>query len=264
MLLLCGGLVVVFVVRKEIRSALLLLCAGAVLAPALLVLHWIWLGFDRYLYLAVLLAILALSESSLWTELGRFKKPLVAVLPFALVACAWSTWATSRSYASHQRFLGALMAQRPEDPSGRLMVARHLSHRGRRQEAGQLVTPLVDARLPPALARHLALTLALLHRHQESAAVIEAVYAREPADPYVQLDAFSLRLDQGRLDEAFRLAGQLRAYPSFCDVIRRLLLSRSSSRFWTQAQRVRGARFASGYRCGDGEEGARSPGDRRR
>jgi hypothetical protein len=197
--------------RGRRRAAVLVVGAALTLLPAGLVGDAFWLGFDRYLYLPLLLLVLALADAP-WpgARLG-----LVAGGP-ALVLCAWGLWGTAGTYASSVEFALGMATLRPGEPTGALLAAREAVAAGRPEAALALLDarPVVtDRPVPPALTHRLAGEYLGLGRPDRAAALIEDAAAAFPDDANLRFDLMTLRMGQGRVDAALALAAALRADP---------------------------------------------------
>ena len=213
--LLASGFVLLSAVlllwRGRRRAAMLIAGAALTLLPAGLVGDAFWLGFDRYLYLPLLLLALALADAP-WPG----ARPVLAVGGPALLVCAWGLWGTAATYASPVEFALGMATLRPGEPTGALMTAREAVAAGRPEAALALLDarPVVtDRPVPPALTHRLAGEYLGLGRPDRAAALIEEAAAAFPDDANLRFDLMTLRMGQRRVDEALALAEALRADP---------------------------------------------------
>ncbi len=132
------GLVVVLLVlgflisRRDGPGLVYAFGAIVTLAPVAIVSRAFWMGFDRYLYMPAILAILALSPYVLRAaSRGRGWRIAVGVLGLGLLAySALQTHAASQAYASQEAYDRALLRDHVDDPSVHFYFARIADRHG--------------------------------------------------------------------------------------------------------------------------------------
>lgn len=102
------------------------------LAPVAIVSGAFWMGFDRYLYMPTILALLALSPYVIRaSSSGRnFRIALAAVGTGLLVYAAFQTHIASKAYASQAAYDQALVRDHSDDPSIHFYFARVAARHG--------------------------------------------------------------------------------------------------------------------------------------
>jgi hypothetical protein len=163
-----------------------------------------WLGFDRYLYVPMILAVLAV----LWDGPRCKRTParwlvgggvLIALLGATLVGQA-------AVYQSHATWVESMIVLQPENPSSHVKYAHWQLNRGEVSAAAARIEALVDTPMPAAI-RHGAAGVALhAGRPDLATAHVEAAWRDAPHDPTVQFDVLGLRAAQHRWDDVARVA----------------------------------------------------------
>lgn len=235
------ALVVALVRARRARAALHVAGAIAVLLPTALVSEVFWLGFDRYLYMPAVLLVTACAPELRATSPDR-RVTLAGVALAALLGAL--TAASGLAYASHAALADAILARRPEDPAGYLLVAAIRARDGDPEGALELVSAVPADALTPASAHQAASLLHRLRRPDLVAIVLEEAHRRDPDDPYLLFDLLGLRASQGRFDDALELAADLRARPGFCPAVRAQLAPWSSAPQIPERARARAAELA--------------------
>lgn len=215
----CGGLglgcVIGLLVVRDWRGLGLTLAAAACLAPTVLVAFSIWLGFDRYLYMPLLLVTFMVSPhvTRAWT---RFAGVVPRVVPLAaagvLAIAAFNTFLASRAYRDQATWLATLAAERPADPTVVTFLA---------QEVGPPAAAAVLERLPPPpwpqsmIAP--AITLAHANGLSDLAARVSEYGVRNyRSNPLIVALALRERYEAGHRDAALALLSGLSAASPYC------------------------------------------------
>jgi len=200
--------VVLFLVRGELRRATLVVGAVAVLTPVVLVCDSFWLGFDRYLYLP---AILCVAAALPLTGGGRFWAVATVLVALGLGV---ATFDAARAYRSHGDFAAAILADRPDEPTGYLLAADDAVDQGRVAQAAAYVDSVPTWDLPAPVAHHAAGLLLRLGRGPEAAALVERTAQAAPSNENLQFDLLTVRAAQHRWPEVIQLARVLAADPA--------------------------------------------------
>ena len=230
--------VVALAIKRRLRALLHVLGAIAVLLPTALVSDVFWLGFDRYLYMPLILIATACAPELRATTIRR-RGALLATPALALLGAL--TAASGLGYASHEGMIEAIIARRPEDPTGYLLGASERAQAGDLAGAFALVEQIQADQLTGASAHQTASLLHRLQRPDLVVLVLEEAHRREPDHPFVRLDLVGLRGAQGRFDEALDLAEALREEPGFCAPVRAELEPWASAPQIPAAHRARAA-----------------------
>ncbi len=147
------GLVVVLLVLGFLISRRdgpgLVYAFGAILtlAPVAIVSGAFWMGFDRYLYMPAILALLAMAPYVLRAaSRGRGWRIAAGVLGLGLLAySALQTHAASKAYASQEAYDRALLRDHVDDPSIHFYFARiadrHGDKRKLREQLSEMPSP---------------------------------------------------------------------------------------------------------------------------
>jgi hypothetical protein len=147
-LLLVVG-VILFLMYQKDWSGLAYWCgAWLTLAPVIVVSGAFWMGFDRYLYMPSILALVTVSPYvAEAASRGRSVRIGLAALSLGLVAiAATQTQRASAAYASQEAYDEALIRDHADDPSIHFYFARVASRRG---EAEALRQHLASMPAPP-------------------------------------------------------------------------------------------------------------------
>jgi len=203
-----AAIALLLLVKRRFRQLVLLTSALACLVLVLPVSRMLWLGFDRYLYLPLLLASLAIAPAASFVPRPR-RDLVIGGAACAILLLAVSSFATSRAYASHRVWLKSLIDSRPDDPSGYLLTARFfldVDDVARTRES-LLRTP--RQRLSPALAHELFTLFMLVGEARVAVGVAEQAYRGDPRDAFTLLDALAARAMQGHFKDVERLADEL-------------------------------------------------------
>jgi hypothetical protein len=202
------GLMVVLVRARDVRGIVLVLGAGATLAPTVLVSRGLWFGFDRYLYMPMILVMLALAPY-LQRAIERLsaRDALVRALGFTwLAASALVTWTASAAYASNATFHRALMVEYPDDPSVMAYEALNFSVRGQLEFARGVLEHFPSPPWPEAVL--IPLVIAGSATGDELVVDRALAYGEQhfPRNPLLRAHAMVRHYQRGRDAAALRLA----------------------------------------------------------
>jgi len=228
-------------IKRRLRALLHVLGAVAVLLPTALVSDVFWLGFDRYLYMPMILIVTACAPELRAIAIRR-RAALGSASALAVLGVL--TAASGLAYASHEAMIEAMIARRREDPTGYLLGASERAQHGDPAGAFALVERIQADQLTGASAHQTASILHRLERPELVIMVVEEAHRREPDHPFVRLDLVALRGAQGRFDEALDLAERLREEPGFCDPVRAELEGWATASQVPAAERTRAAYLA--------------------
>ena len=214
--------------------------AFCTLAPVAIVTRLIWLGFDRYLYMPLILILLALAPylESLLRRPTSFRWMPIAAASLILLVASLNTRAASSAYRSHEAFLHALISERPDDPSARMFVATDVLARGDKALAAQAMEDFPD---PPWPQANIIPQLFVAQALGDSAAYDRAIEygSREyGADPFIRAYAMRWHYEAGRLDSALGLASAFPRDHSLCVEIARQLSIWARSAVDTDRSRI--------------------------
>jgi hypothetical protein len=217
----CAGLISTLWMRK-LRMFVLLAGALISLLPVLPVGKFVWLGFDRYLYLPLLLVCLAGADIQATLAADRL---LVwyRVWFVCLLLLGISSFLSARAYANQDAWLASLIAARPDDASGYIVAAVFFESQGYPERAKQAVQLAPRTNLPPPLSHDLASKLLRFGQRREAVDLLEETFRRYPNSAFATFDAMIARTIQGRLDDVTVLAARLRQDPVFCPAAREWL-----------------------------------------
>lgn len=229
---------VVLLWRRYFRASVLIAGALVSLVPVLMVRHLVWLGFDRYLYLPLLLLCLAALDL-------RVSSPRVLVFARRLgvvgsLLCGLASFGSARAYADQESWLASLVRTRPDDPSGYIMTTAWFLEHGdlARAESAVLRTPRSD--LSPALAHDLVTQLARLGHTEDATLLAEQSFRESPESRLSRYDALQASGLRGQLDRARELARLLGDDTVMCKPTRALLEAwLREPRFEAQRTRLR-------------------------
>jgi hypothetical protein len=200
--------------RRRFGSLVLVLGACAALLPVGLVSDFFWLGFDRYLYLSAVLLVVA--AGGLPGQTNAVGRVVAAVGVCVVILMTAQLWTLSTFYESHDRFVRAMVEERPEDPTGYLLLANHELKRGRTAQGLDVLYRTPVQKLPPALAHSMVVTLLRSGAHPLAARILEDAAQRHPGSVFLKFDLLGLRGGQGRWAAAERLARELSTTPVTC------------------------------------------------
>jgi hypothetical protein len=203
------------------RTLALLIAAAGSIAPAVIVADFFWLGFDRYVFIPALLVLMALSPAGVREPQAGATS---GVLPRWLLAgsVALSAWLV---YCDHtiagvfhndDAFAAGMITARPDDPTGYLIAIGN-TPAGRLGDAQRAYLQTQAQRELPSPIAHEVAVLAYKHGlYREAASTLEAAYARDAHNPWMQFALLELRGAQHRFDDALQLARALFANASMC------------------------------------------------
>ncbi|MFW2388814.1 MAG: hypothetical protein ACN4G0_10785 [Polyangiales bacterium] len=184
--------------------------AGALLtlAPTLFVTQRIWFGFDRYLYMPLILALLAAEPyvRRLVARLASRKGFVRLVAISVLLLAAFNTNMASRAYAGHVEFMQALLDERPEDPTVHVYVTSMLHVMGDRENAAEQLRKIPAPPWPKAVIvpqTRFAADLGNAPLFEKTIAYGKTTY---PNDPEVMLETMRWDYQHRRLDDLIESA----------------------------------------------------------
>jgi len=154
------GLVLLAVRARDFRAVVLVAGALLVIAPTVVVSRAVWLGFDRYLYMSMILVALAAGPhlQAFVVRLSRPRAVAGGLGALVLVAAALMTWIASSSYSDQETFENALLSTRPDDSVGFAYVALQEVERGRPAVSAAVVAMWPEPPWPEAVILPLMVT----------------------------------------------------------------------------------------------------------
>lgn len=217
------------IARRELRAAFLFGGALFSLLPVLPVRNLVWLGFDRYLYMPAILALLGLasvfearraeslactSNLACTSRLGRLAQATLLAL------LAGASFVTAQAYRDQGAWLTALIHRRPDDPSGYIKAAEWYLGRGDRERAQQAALSAPRRGHSPALSHELAVLLLRFERAPEAFELIDATLSRHPRSSLAAFDALMADVLRGRFNALPALLPRLTGDPVLCPAAR--------------------------------------------
>lgn len=205
-------LAALLIARRRWFSLGLCAVALATLAPSAYVANFFWLGFDRYLYMPLMLATVAVVHS---VPIGVALRPALRYGAVGLVALlCLMAFTTAGYYADNTRFWLSMAEARPDDPSPYLLSATFVTEDRDAFHA-------IMAKMPPPTASPIAVREAAYMMREagfvaQGNALVEISLAEGPRDEQAAYNELELRRIQGRVTEALALAEPLVASPIFC------------------------------------------------
>jgi len=224
------GALVALLRARDWGGVVYLLGAAVTLAPTVLVTRLLWLGLDRYLYLPLILVILAAAPhaATLAERVDESVRRALAVAALGvLFAAVGSTALSSMQYRSQQAWIDNLVAQRPDDPTAHLFVARHLASEGRLAEARARIAQQPPPPWPAAVGIPQILLAGQLRDPALADRTFTTLLAEHPDNPLLRAHGMRWHYLHGRVDEALALAATLSGTPYCAEVVRQL-------RIWSQ------------------------------
>lgn len=207
-----------------------LLGAAVTLAPTVLVTRLLWLGLDRYLYLPMLLVILAAAPhaAKLAERIDASVRRAVGIAALGvLFAAVGSTALSSMQYLDQEAWMDNLVGQRPDDPTAHLFVARHLASEGRFAEARARIDQQPPPPWPAAVGIPQILLAAQLRDPALEDRTFTALLGDHPDNALLRAHGMRWHYLNGRVDAALALAPTLSGTPYCAEVVRQL-------RIWAQ------------------------------
>lgn len=244
---------VALVRRRRLRTLCLVAGALACILPVLGVRHMFWLGFDRYLYIPLLLLTLAAGTSLDPARSEASSRPLTRGLVFAaLTALGVSSFVTARGYHSQEAWLHSLMHSRPDDPSGWAMAADWYARENDSKRARAYALGAPREGVPPPISHDLAELMIALGERRAAVQLMEQTYRAFPERAPARFDALVARGMQGRFDEAYALARSLQSDALFCTAARDWIADWLNQPDLPAAERPRVQKLVASLRCSGG------------
>jgi hypothetical protein len=105
--------------RRDVGGVVLIAGFAATLAPSVMVSRAFWLGFDRYLYMPLILVVLAISPHVVAAveAVPRRRRLWVGVAGALVLLAALATRTSSLAYVNQTTFEAAITDDHPEDPT---------------------------------------------------------------------------------------------------------------------------------------------------
>lgn len=228
------------IVRRDWGGLAYVIGALWTLAPAVIVTRAIWLGFDRYLYMPMILILLAVAPylESLLRRPSSYRWLAITAGSVILLVAVLNTRAASAAYQSHEAFLHALISERPEDPTVHLFVAGELMDKDDKDFAARSLQSLPD---PPWPKATIIPQLVLARKIGDAAAFDRAIAygSREYADdPLIRAHAMRWHYEAGRLDSALDMARSIPSDHLLCLEVERQLTIWAESGPTTERDRI--------------------------
>ena len=248
-LLAIATLLIGLVWKRRFRSFVLISAVLVSLLPVLMVRHMVWLGFDRYLYLPLLLLGLAGAELRVAALTARARAVAVYAACALVLAFGMASFGSARAYASQSSWLASLVASRPDDASGYIMATSWFLQRKDFARAHQAVLRAPREGLSPALSHDLTNQLMVLGYRRAAFELAEQTYRAHPNAGLARFDALQAIGSQGRFEEAYTLARSFQRDPVFCSPARDWLKSWLSEPKLPHEQRANVERLLTQLRC---------------
>ena len=190
--------------------------------PTLFVTQRVWFGFDRYLYMPLIMLLLAAEPyarelSARLASRSRFLRVVAASL---LSLAAVNTNLASRAYAGHVEFMEAMLRERPEDPTVHIYITSMLHVMGDKQNAAEQLRKVPGPPWPKAMIvpqARFASDLGNFALLDETIAYGRAEY---PDDPEIALETVRLAQQYRRFDEVIELTKHFPADQQTCMAVR--------------------------------------------
>ncbi len=241
------GLAAIFALARarDFRALSLVAAAGASLLPTVMIVFAIWLGLDRYLYMPLLLLLVAAAPYAVRSagalrRIGPLLPPLTAAV--VLSVAAFDTFLASAAYRDQRSWLASLAIERPEDPSVIVFLAK---------EVGPPLATTLFERLPPPpwpsaiIAPGIALANA--GGHGLLAQRLAEYGVREyPDNPLIVALALRQRYESGQHRAALELLPSLSRHSPVCNEVQKQL---SLWAHHNPAERQRLAKAANDLHC---------------
>ena len=200
------------------RYAHLVIAMGAVvvLAPTAAVCNYFWLGFDRYLYLPMVL--LALAGLPVLAE--RLSRPARGVaLPLAVatvVGVSFASFFAASFYEGHEEWVEAVVTQRPEEPTGYIMAANYLNEVGNKPAAAQVLGRMPVVPMPAALTHEAIEAASSSGRGDLLLRLVQQGIEQHPNSPNLVVDAMKLANGRGDWLRLAELSDRVLGRPRYC------------------------------------------------
>ncbi len=210
-----GLLVLLFTGR--LRALVLLGGALLCLLPTGHVAEHDWMGFDRYLYMPLLLGMIALVIEVQPAPAGAISRPTRIAGAAVAALLAVGLHAQSRVYHSQLEWTAAILDGIPESGAGHLRLAEfHLANNNPALAAQAMEALPLSASLPAAVLHSAAAKWLRLGVPSRAVEVVELAAATYPDNVLVAYDVLAVRQHQRRWDELERIAAPLLASPRDC------------------------------------------------
>lgn len=214
------------VAARDVRGLLLVVGAFACLAPTAVVSRAIWLGFDRYLYMPLLMLGLA-AAPHIGRALARVPERLSGLVGIAhvlvLFAAAAGTYVGSSAYRSEASFRAALFDERPRDATVIVYMACLANVQSSPAETHAWLRSLPSPPWPDAVVIPLVVCAERVGDPEILRRALEVGLRQAPDDPLIRAHGMRLRYRQGRIDEALALARTFEGDAALCPEVRRQL-----------------------------------------
>ena len=209
---LLGGIalvgLLVFCARSSWSRRALILGAFAGLLPTLVLARVTWLGFDRYLYVATAMLLLAIAGPI--TDVAQRRPRLMGLLAILLVAtCALQSRVASEPYQHHIAWLDAGLKDRPLDPARFAYVAEEYFRSGFREEAARIFDRRPTALASLAGEEKIATVALLLGRPRQYREMVGALSTRFPTSRRAKVHLLHACLLEADIDGALGVAAAL-------------------------------------------------------
>jgi hypothetical protein len=178
-----------------------------------------WLGFDRYLYLPVLM--LSVPGARLWALVAERwpwrRSLLVVVAGAALLLSSASKFLTATHYESQEAFVASMARYRPEDPTASMFHLKALS--GAEGDAvGEYLkaTPFPDD--APALLVYMRSSYEFqANQVEEGVRRMNGALERDADNLYLRVLSLDVLFRARRFEDALALSAELLQNPVVCE-----------------------------------------------
>jgi hypothetical protein len=212
-------------VRRDFGGLVLVVGFAATVAPCVIVSRSIWLGFDRYLYMPLILALVASAPYIVAAVEARPQRRMLwwGLASALVVIAALGTRTSSLAYLNQAAYERAMVADHPDDPT----IVFYLAHTAKK--SGQI--PLARERLsqiqkppwPIAIVVSTIVVAAELGDTQTRDMAIEYGMRTDVQDPMLRAYAMRWKYERGEIADALALASSFGTEDSVCPAVRKQL-----------------------------------------
>jgi hypothetical protein len=241
-------------IRRDFGGLALMAGFAVTVAPCVIVSRSIWIGFDRYLYMPLILALIAAAPYVVAAVEARPQRRALwwATAGVLVLISALGTRTSSLAYVNQASYERAMVADHPDDPSIVFYLALIAKKSGQLELARERLANIQEPPWPVAIVVPTVVVAAELSDSRTRDMAIEYGLQTNVQDPMLRAYAMRWKYERGELEDALALAGSFGPEDTVCPEVRKQL------EHWIRSTDVEPEReqlreAALGLRCGSGE-----------
>jgi len=211
--------------RRDFGGLVLMGGFALTVVPCVIVSRSIWIGFDRYLYMPLILALLTCAPYVVEVVEARPRLRAVwwGIAIVLVLVSGLGTRASSLAYVNQTAYERAMLVDHPNDPTIVFYLARSAQRSGRVELARNILSQIQEPPWPVAIVVPTIVVAAELSDVRTRDTAIEYGFRTSVQDPTFRAYAMRWKYERGEIDDALALARTIPPEDSVCPEVKRQL-----------------------------------------